>query len=209
MDNFKEIGTKANFETGAFIEFIRARRSHRHFKKVEFMAKSPAGRIPVLETPHGFLTETNVIIDYIDETCDGPSFYPTDPFAKAKVRELMKHLELYIEQPTHQLFPVAFMGGTVEEHVIKDMRPLLEEGFASIKTLAESDPYIAGKEITYADFYSQYSLALATAVTRSVYKWNTLDELPKFKELLKILNQREAAKKVAADMNAAFAKRNQ
>jgi hypothetical protein len=32
MENFPAVNEEANFETGKFIQFLRNRRSHRHFK---------------------------------------------------------------------------------------------------------------------------------------------------------------------------------
>ena len=34
----------------------------------EFLEKSPMGKIPCLETPQGFLAETDVILDYLEKT---------------------------------------------------------------------------------------------------------------------------------------------
>lgn len=173
-------------------------------KDAEYFKKSPVGKMPFLETESGFITETDVIIDYIDDVCDGPSFFPADPYEKAKVRELMKHMELYIELPARRLYPEAFMGGKVEDKEKEEVKPLLEKGFASIKTLANFDPYFAGKELTYADFYSVFSLGLATRVTKGIYNWNAMAELPGLGELLKELGERETVKKVNADMITAL-----
>jgi glutathione S-transferase len=62
------------------------------------------GKVPCLETEHGSLTETNVIIDYLDDLGEGPSFYPTDAFKRAKVKELMQCIELYIELPARRVY---------------------------------------------------------------------------------------------------------
>lgn len=169
-------------------------------KTEELLSKSPAGKIPFLVTDEGILTETDVILEYIDATFDGPSFFPKDPFARAKVRELMKYMELYVELPARRLYGAAFQGKSVSDEEKEAVKPLLEKGFTAVKALAKFDPYIVGKELTYADFYSQYSLALATRVTKAVYGWNSLNEIPGLKTLLAELGEREAAKKVAEDM---------
>ena len=62
----------------------------------DFLLKSPMGKVPLLESEQGFLTETAVMIDYIDSLDVGVALYPADPFLRAKVRELIRHLELYI-----------------------------------------------------------------------------------------------------------------
>ena len=69
-----------------------------------YLTQSPMGKVPCIETEHGFLSETSVIIDYLEALGEGPSFYPADAFAKAKVQELIRYLELYIELPARRLF---------------------------------------------------------------------------------------------------------
>lgn len=176
-------------------------------KDAEYLKKSPAGKIPFLETDQGFLTETNVIMEYVDEAFDGPSFFPADPFAKAKVRELMKYMELYVELPARRLYPAAFMGGSASDQEKEEVKALLEKGFAAVHSLAIFDPYIAGKEPTYADFYCQFTLGLATRLTKAVYGWNILAEMPKLKALLTTIGERGSTKKVVADQMAALSAR--
>jgi glutathione S-transferase len=48
---------------------------------------NPKGRVPALETPDGVLTETGALLEYV-----APSLVPTDPYAAAKMRELMCYL---------------------------------------------------------------------------------------------------------------------
>ena len=42
-----------------------------------YLAKSPLGKIPCLETEHGFLTETNAILEYLEETTPNPTLLPS------------------------------------------------------------------------------------------------------------------------------------
>lgn len=201
ISNYYNIAKLAMLEKGVAFEEVEVGME----KDDAYMKKSPLGKMPCLETDQGFLTETNVIVEYIDEAFEGPSFFPTDPFARAKVRELMKYMELYIELPARRLHPVAFFGGTVSDQEKADVKVLLEKGFAGVNALSAFDPYMTGKELTYADFYSQFTLGLATRITKAVYGWNTLGEMPKYKALLGILGERESTKKVMADQMAAMA----
>ena len=75
-----------------------------------YLGKSPMGKVPCLETEAGYLTETSVILEYLDDLGEGPSFYPEDRFQKAKVRELIRYLELYIELPARRLYGEVFFG---------------------------------------------------------------------------------------------------
>ncbi|HCO11355.1 MAG TPA: glutathione S-transferase, partial [Gammaproteobacteria bacterium] len=76
----------------------------------DFLGKSPMGKVPAMETEQGFLTETGVMIDYLDSLGQGESFYPADPFEKAKVQEMIRYLELYVELPARRLYGEVFFG---------------------------------------------------------------------------------------------------
>ena len=60
----------------------------------DYLGKSPMGKIPCIETAHGFLSETHAILDYLEDIAPLPALLPRDPFARAKVRELVQSLEL-------------------------------------------------------------------------------------------------------------------
>ena len=106
----------------------------------DYLTRSPMGKVPCIETEQGFITETGVIIDYIDSLGQGPDFYPGDPFAKAKVQELMRHIELYIELPARRLYGEVFFDRPAEAGEKQAVHKLLERGFASLGTLGELRP---------------------------------------------------------------------
>ncbi len=66
-------------------------------RTAEFLAKNPAGRIPVLETEDGrFLPESGAILWYL---ADGTPFLPDDPWEHAQVLRWM-----FFEQYSHEPF---------------------------------------------------------------------------------------------------------
>jgi glutathione S-transferase len=95
VSNYYNMAKFALLEKGLKFEHIESMPSQEN----DFKAKSPMGKVPCLETDKGFLTETNVILDYVEKTTPSPSLMPADPFAAAKVREVMKVLELYTGAP--------------------------------------------------------------------------------------------------------------
>ena len=168
----------------------------------DYLAKSPMGKIPCLETADGFLTETDAIMDYIEETVEGPSFYPEDPFARAKVRELMKELELYVELPGRTCYPAAFFGGEVSDAVKEKAKTDLAKGIGCLKRNGKFSPYVAGDTLTYADFVFMYSVNLASIAAKKVLALDLLGDFPETRELMGTLNQRDSAKQVAADQKS-------
>ena len=50
----------------------------------EALAISPRGKIPVLGVDQGFINETSVILEYLEQTQPGKKLLPTDPFERAQ-----------------------------------------------------------------------------------------------------------------------------
>ena len=76
----------------------------------EYLAIAPTGKVPALQTDEGVLIETNVILEYLDEVYPQVPIYPSNPFERAKVKELVKLIELYIELPARRCHTEAFWG---------------------------------------------------------------------------------------------------
>lgn len=163
-----------------------------------YLDKSPMGKVPCLETQHGFLSETSVILDYLDDAMEGPSFYPAEPFGKAKVRELIKHLELYVELPARRLYG-EFFGRPATANDKSQAREQLERGFDAVARLGRFAPFIAGPEITYADFFGYFALTSATRTVKAVYAWDAFNSIPGIRPLLSLMAKRESVKRVLAE----------
>lgn len=168
-------------------------------QEADYLGKSPMGKVPCMETEQGFLTETGVMIDYLDSLDQGPSFYPADPFAKAKVQELMRYLELYIELPARRLFGDVFFGRPATDELKAEVKPLLEKGFTALQRIAKFNPYIAGEEMTYADIYFLFAITPVTLVCKKTWDWDVRTEIPEIKQLTELMGARDSAKKVRED----------
>ena len=61
------------------------------------LAFSPMGKVPYVRTPAGGLSESQAIVEYIEEVYPATPLYPQDPMARAKCRELYleEALELF------------------------------------------------------------------------------------------------------------------
>ena len=168
----------------------------------DYLQKSPMGKVPCIETAEGFITETTVIIDYLDELGIGPSFYPDSAFQRAKVRELITHIELYLELQARKLYGEVFFGKPGNEETRDTVKPQLEKGFISLAKLAKFSPYLNGESITYADFYFRFAMSPALLVCKKALGWDAFKEVPNVKELVGLLDQRKSVKQVLADQAA-------
>lgn len=175
----------------------------------EYLTKSPMGKVPALETEHGVLTETNVILEYLDEAYPVKPLYPGNAFAKAKVRELVKMAELYLELPARRCHPEVFFGQKVDELTKKEVKRALCKGIEGVARCASFSPFIAGNKLTAADVVFLYSADLASVVAAKLFEIDLLEMAPGAKHLLAELNQRKEVIKIAEDRkhaNIAFQK---
>ncbi|MBL4714726.1 MAG: glutathione S-transferase family protein [Alcanivorax sp.] len=167
---------------------------------------SPMGKVPVLETGGVFLSETNVILEYLDDTAQGPALYPADPLEKAQVKQLAKHIELYLELPARRCYPEVFFGGQVSDETKEQTREALLKGIRGLARKARWQPFLAGDQLTAADVFFLYSADLAKAVAGKLFGIDLLAEAPGSAGLLARLNQRDSAQSVAAERDLAMEK---
>lgn len=116
-------------------------------------AGSPTGKIPWLQTPDGHcLHESAAIIEYLEETRgDAPSLFPAHPVDRARCRELVQYLDLYIELPARDLYGAAFWGGTLETGQADRAILQAEKGLTFLARRATFSPWLCGNTFSQAD----------------------------------------------------------
>jgi glutathione S-transferase len=164
------------------------------------MSASPLGKVPFLITPQGTLCESEVIAEYLEALQPEPRLIPPDPYAAAKVRELVTFVELHLELVARELYGQAYFGGTVSEGNQARIKKLLERNILAFKALAKFAPYLAGDTFTRADCAAYVSLPLVGMTTRIIYGSDLLAEAGiDWKPYVKMIEQRPSAQRVAAD----------
>lgn len=171
VSNYFNITHAALLESGAPFEIVECRAS----QTPEFLAVSPMGKIPVLETPQGWIAETVAILAYIENCL--PHTRPADPFQHARQLQLINVVQVYLELPMRSLYPGVFMGASNSEAAITAARQTLDRATAALRRLAQPQPYLAGAQAGHADLFAFYCLDLAERVSRHVYDRSLLYEL--------------------------------
>ncbi len=170
------------------------------------LIRSPLGKIPFIETELGCLSESQVILEYLEEAYPESPLYPADSFERAKCRELIQHLELNIELHARRLYKEAFFGGTVSDEVKAEVKELLEKGLKGLARIAKFSPYIAGDSYTAADIVAWLHFFMISATSQKIFGTDLLAEyLPDYASYMAFIETRPAVQKVAADRGAAMA----
>jgi glutathione S-transferase len=172
-------------------------------QKDEWLARSPVGKVPIIEVDGATLAESQVICDYLEDAYPQVPLYPKDPFAKAKVRELITVIDLHLELVARRLYGGLFFGGKFSDETKAEVERDLAKGVRAFSKLVKFDPYIAGKELTLADCSAFVNLPLVTMASKLAYGKDALEGIPQVKPYLKMLGERPHFAKVNADRKAA------
>jgi glutathione S-transferase len=159
---------------------------------------SPLGKVPYLKTDEGTLSESTVILEYLEARYPQTPLLPADPFAAAKVRELLRYVELHLELVARNLYPEAFFGGKISDAAKEKTGVQLEKSVAAFAKLAQFAPFVGGAEFTLADVAAAVHLPLVGSASKLIYGHDCLAGLP-VRDYLKRINERPAVQKVNAD----------
>ena len=170
------------------------------------LKRSPLGKIPFIETEQGCLSESQVILEYLEECYPETPLYPTNSFERAKCRELIQHLELNLELHARRLYKEAFFGGTVSDEIKAEVKERLEIGLKGLNRLAKFSPFLAGDTYTAADIVAWLHFFMVSMATQKIYGTDLVAEyIPNLSTYMQSLESRPAVQKVAADRAAALA----
>ncbi len=167
-------------------------------RSAALIEKSPLGKVPYIETEHGVLCESQVIVDYLEHRFPEKPLLPSDPYAAAKVRELITFMELHLELVARECYGAAFFGGTVSDETKERVHKQLKRNVKAFAKLAKFGPYIAGDTFGLADCAAAAHLPLITLASKILFNEDVLAELP-VRDYLTLLGQRETVKQVNTD----------
>jgi len=128
----------------------------------EHLARSPMGKVPVLELDDGrVLTESMAILDYLEETHPEPPLLPRDPYLRARARMLAEMVNSGIQpyQNLTVLRHVKAHGGDEKAWA----KHWIAAGIAALETAVQptAGRFCVGDAPSFADLYLVPQLAHA------------------------------------------------
>jgi glutathione S-transferase len=199
VSNYFNIAHAALLEKRADFELVITRAS----QDEAFLAVSPMGKIPVLETPRGWLAETVAIIEYLEDSLDGPALHAADAFQRARERQLINVVQVYVEVPVRSLFPGVFMGGENSLATLDAARMTLDRATRALRALVAPRPFLMGERLSLADLFAFYCLDIAERASGFAYQRSILAELG-LQAWFAQMAERDSTRTVMALFEAAF-----
>ena len=170
-----------------------------------FQGASSMGKIPFIDTEHGGLSESQVILEYLEERYPEHPLYPSDVFQRAKCRELIQHLELNCEWVARRMYKESFFGGSVSEETKHEARERLAIGLNSVAQLSSFSPYILGSEFTAADCIAYVHFLMIRLTTEKIYGENMLDmHFPQLPAYMHLMDARPHIQRMLAERDTAL-----
>jgi glutathione S-transferase len=170
----------------------------------DYLKMSPLGKVPCLETPDGFITESRCIVDYLEQAYPENPLYPQATFERAKVLELTQYIDLYLELPARRVLRNAFSRKPPPESVATEVRSAVENGARALRSLARFDAFLLSDRFTAADVAGILHFPVVRFLTKSVLDCDPLGDVPGLTAYLDRMEERPAVKRVRADRDANF-----
>jgi glutathione S-transferase len=170
----------------------------------EYLEQSPLGKVPCLETPEGFISESRCIVDYLERAHPEPPLYPEGAFAQAKLLELTQVIDLYLELPARRLLPNLFRRTPPPEAVATEVRAAVEKGALALARLGRFDAFLLGARFTAADIAGAMHFPVVRLITQTVLGSDPLGAVPGLEAYLARLEDRPTIARVRADRDANF-----
>ena len=112
---------------------------------------SPLGMVPALELPEGSaLPESEVIVEYLEDTHPEPSLRPSGAAERARARLLARIADLHLAEPLRELFEQAKDLG-FESNSLARTIPRIKAALALLERYLGEGGYAVGTRLTTAD----------------------------------------------------------
>ena len=163
-----------------------------------YLNQSPMGKIPCIETPDGFLSESLPILEYLESLESDAPLLPLDAFAQAKAREISQVIELNVELVARRGLG-GLRGKPVADLTVSEMQRDLPKGCAAVARLTQFGPFICGETFTYADIVSFFSLILANRIAIAVADADLMALIPGAQAWFEMMQSRPSVATALAD----------
>lgn len=170
------------------------------------LSRSPLGKIPFIKTSAGYLSESQAILEYLEDAFpEAPRLYPSDVFERAKCREFIQHIELNVELVARRTYAEAIFGGKVSQEIKDEVLIKVENGLRGLARIMAFSPYALGEHFTAADVVAWPHLQLLAFATRQLYGRDLVAEhLPGIADYMQLVENRPHAQKVGQERAAAL-----
>jgi len=168
----------------------------------EYLDKSPLGKVPALETPEGYISESRAILEYIERAHPESPLLPDTAFGIAKVHEFSQFIELYFELVARRLIPNLLGGTEPDPAVLADFKSSIAKAVIALPKLSSFENFAYGEQFGQADIAAILNLPIVRSVGMRFLDSDPLAEVPGLDSYCARMEERPQVKKIRADAEA-------
>ncbi|WP_020484148.1 glutathione S-transferase family protein [Methylomonas sp. MK1] len=166
----------------------------------ELLQRSPLGKVPFIKTSEGYLSESQAILEYLEDAFPEHPLYPADAYERGKCREFIQHIELNVELIARRLYGEALFGNTASQETKDEVRAKLDTGLTGLAKLLKLSPYALGDSFSTADIVAWPHLQLVGFATQKIYGENLVTtHIPGIEAYIQLIESRPHAQIVGSD----------
>ena len=121
----------------------------------DYTVRNPQGLVPLLEDGDIRLTQSQAIIEYLDERYPEPALYPADVLGRARVRAFVATVACDIH-PLNNLRVLQYLEGPLGQEAASVKAwyaHWLRTGLQALEAQASGGPYLFGRAVTAAELF--------------------------------------------------------
>jgi|APSaa5957512535_1039671.scaffolds.fasta_scaffold102121_1 glutathione S-transferase len=149
----KVLYAAANLELDYSYEYINL--SKGEHRTEQFMTKTPAGKVPVLEHDGKYIFESGAIVRYL-ANINPSAIYPSDAYERSQVDAWLDYIACHLGRWLSTLYfqkviKTNFKRGAQDQSQIKDALHFIPLQFKQLDAHLEKNQYLTGVSMTLAD----------------------------------------------------------
>ncbi|RQO67067.1 glutathione transferase [Aquitalea sp. FJL05] len=166
---------------------------------------SPMGKIPFVDINGHALSESSVILEWLEDAYPTAALLPPTPNGRASARELMTLLDLYLMPAAGPLYRHLQFGAALDEAGKVAAKAAIERSLLAISRLVQYGPWLAGEYFSFADISAACVLPLVASSTQQIYGEDLTTIIPGIEDYLALLGKRSSVARTWQDSAAARA----
>jgi len=172
-------------------------------QEASLLAQSPMGKIPFVDINGHALSESAVILEWLEDAYPTAALLPPTPNGRAHARELATMLDQYVMPAAAPLYRHILFGAALDEAGKASAKAALERSLLAVSRLVQYGPWLAGEDFSFADISAACVLPLVAASTRAIYDEDLTTIIPGIADYLNVLGKRPSVARVWQDSAAA------
>jgi len=125
----------------------------------EYRKKNPNLLVPTLETPEGYLYETNAIVRHVARSGENSTIYGKNDFEKAQIDQYLDWVTLNLESFVFPIFLAAIGHKTCSKEIFESNFEGLKKLLRIIDDRVKQNKFLVGDSVSIAD------IAVVTSLT--------------------------------------------